>query len=48
MAPYSQKLEPPGKPGRFMGCGVALAEGRRMQYVNQDYRIRVYDVSYES
>jgi hypothetical protein len=29
-----------------VGCGVALAEGRRMQYVNKGYDIRVYDVSY--
>jgi hypothetical protein len=36
------------KPTTVVGCAVALAEGRRMQYVStQDYRIRVYDVSYE-
>ena len=31
-----------------VGSAVALAEGRRIQYVStQDYHVRVYDVSYE-
>jgi hypothetical protein len=36
------------KPATVVGSAVALAEGRRIQYVStSDYRVRVYDVTYE-
>lgn len=36
------------KPSTIAGASVALAEGRRVQYVStSDYRIRTYDVTYE-
>ncbi|MGZ8218749.1 hypothetical protein [Methylomagnum sp.] len=36
------------KPTTFVGSAVALAEGRRIQYISTtDYSARVYDLSYE-
>jgi hypothetical protein len=36
------------KPNAVAGTAIALAEGRRIQYVSlKDYRVKVYDVTYE-
>jgi hypothetical protein len=35
------------KPCTIAGGAVALAEGRRIQYVSSDYKVLVYDVTYD-